>query len=354
MPTPSDNLSATREARLNFKALARSQITRELLDTFHQATGWTLRLFPTSSEDGSTKLETSQAAFCRLIEVYGSGQNVCQAIHTDLLARVTETGAPQQCDCFAKMALVAWPVLAGKHHIATLVAGQVRVRGNGRDGIAPIKRLLRQRGAERYLPQLERAWRAAPFVQTTQFAGHVRLLGVLAEMLGECACRWMLASDSVEPLAVQRAKEYVSTHLTDRITFADVLGHVHLSPQHFCKLFKKTTGMTLTEYIWHARIERAKELLHNNHHPIKQVAVMSGFRSLSHFEHVFHKLTGAAPTAFRANPRQHKANRAPQKSFAHTPVFHQTPSHLGEALDRSRVGQRLKNWATKKVWRAIR
>lgn len=313
MVTNDNSLSGTKEVRWNFKALSRSQITRELLDTFHQATGWTLRLLPANSQDQSNQLETPEARFCALIKERGDGQPVCQAVHADLLARVTTTVAPQQCDCFAKMALVAWPVVVGKHHIATLIAGQVRVCGNGRDGIAPLKRFLRQRGAERYLPQLERAWREAPVVEKTRFNGHVRLLGVLAEMLGECACRWLLASDSAEPPAVQRAKEYVSAHFTEPITQQAVLGHVHLSPQYFCKLFKKTTGMTLTEYVWQIRVERAKELLHDEQHPIKQVAAMSGFRSLSTFDHIFHSQTGTSPTTYRANTRQRKANRAATK-----------------------------------------
>lgn len=178
------------------------------------------------------------------------------------------------------MAQAALPIVVGGQPAAILVVGQAKFRH-----CAPQDR----------------------------FVGCVRLMGVLARLIGECAGRWMLADDGDEPIAVQRAKEFVHAHVGKRIAMRAVADHVHLSAQHFCKLFKQTTGMTLTDYVWRAQVERAKERLCDPHLSVKEAAFSSGFQSLSHFNHVFGKLVGVSPTDYRANMRQKKANRAAVK-----------------------------------------
>jgi AraC-like DNA-binding protein len=76
---------------------------------------------------------------------------------------------------------------------------------------------------------------------------------------------------------------------------------MHVSTFYFCKLFKKATGLTFTEYLGRVRIEKAKALLLNPHLRISEIAYDVGFQSLTHFNRVFRQVTGRSPTAFRVS-----------------------------------------------------
>src|ERR1700737_2990359 len=65
--------------------------------------------------------------------------------------------------------------------------------------------------------------------------------------------------------------------------------------------FRKATGLTFTDYLGRVRVEKAKTLLLNPHLRVSEIAYTVGFQSLTHFNRVFHNLTGESPTLFRAN-----------------------------------------------------
>jgi AraC-like DNA-binding protein len=64
-------------------------------------------------------------------------------------------------------------------------------------------------------------------------------------------------------------------------------------------MFKKATGLTFTDYLGRVRVEKAKTLLSNPHLRVSEIAYTVGFQSLTHFNRVFHNLTGESPTHFR-------------------------------------------------------
>ena len=74
---------------------------------------------------------------------------------------------------------------------------------------------------------------------------------------------------------------------------------MNTSTFYFCKLFKKATGLTFTDYLSRLRIEKAKNLLLNPNLRISEVAYEVGFQSLTHFNRMFRKLTGQSPSAWR-------------------------------------------------------
>ena len=74
---------------------------------------------------------------------------------------------------------------------------------------------------------------------------------------------------------------------------------VHASTFHFCKMFKKATGMTFTHYLSLVRVAKAKKQLANPQLRLSEIAYEVGFNSLTHFNRMFRKLTGESPTVFR-------------------------------------------------------
>ena len=95
--------------------------------------------------------------------------------------------------------------------------------------------------------------------------------------------------------AVLRLLEVFAQHLS----LAEIARHVHTSTFHFCKTFKRATGMTFTQYLSMVRIAKAKKLLANPQARNTEVAYEAGFASLTHFNRMFRRITGQSPTDFR-------------------------------------------------------
>jgi AraC family transcriptional regulator len=91
----------------------------------------------------------------------------------------------------------------------------------------------------------------------------------------------------------------VGDNLAEDLTLAEIAREVHMSPYHFSRLFKLSTGFSPHQYIIRQRIERAKALLTNTDLPVSVVAREVGFASPSHFAQQFRRLVGVSPRSFR-------------------------------------------------------
>lgn len=75
-----------------------------------------------------------------------------------------------------------------------------------------------------------------------------------------------------------------------------------ISTYYFCKMFKKTTGMTPTNFIMLCRLQKSKQLLFEKQEwTIKQIALECGYPSISYFGRLFLENEGITPTEYRKN-----------------------------------------------------
>lgn len=104
----------------------------------------------------------------------------------------------------------------------------------------------------------------------------------------------------MKPDPVRLAKAYIMQHLTEPLSLETVSSNVNVSPFHFCKVFKRGTGMTFTDYVNHVRVEKARRMLLRPGARITDVAYDVGFQSLSHFNRSFRRIVNESPTEYRA------------------------------------------------------
>lgn len=85
---------------------------------------------------------------------------------------------------------------------------------------------------------------------------------------------------------------------------ADSIGKtVNLHPNYAMNLFKKTFGTTLVDYITHHRVSHAQRLLITTDDKILDVAMASGFNTLSRFNEAFRRACGCSPREYRTRQR---------------------------------------------------
>jgi AraC family transcriptional regulator len=91
----------------------------------------------------------------------------------------------------------------------------------------------------------------------------------------------------------------VQAKMEDELPLIEMAQSVELSPAHFSRMFRKSTGETPHQFVLRNRIERAQEMLRAPEARVLDVAVACGFKTQQHFARVFRRICGASPTEYR-------------------------------------------------------
>ena len=241
--------------------------------------------------------------FCALMATNVGACAACRDVRRELQRRLDRKLAPHRVCCFAGMIELAVPVMVAGRHAATLIAGEVFQKKPNSVQFERLVRRLRAWGMRTGLRDLRRLYSRTPVLSERQLHGATRLLGFFAVELAKWGNRAMLQSQAAEPPCVSLAKDFVAAHARECVTTRQAASHVHLSHYYFSKIFRKTTGMTFTEFVARVRVENAKRLLQNPRLRMTEVSDAAGFNSLSQFNRLFRRYAGLAPTTYRATLR---------------------------------------------------
>lgn len=93
--------------------------------------------------------------------------------------------------------------------------------------------------------------------------------------------------------------DHVGDNLGEDLTLAGLAAVAGLSPHHFSRQFKRSTGLAPHRYVVERRVERAREMLLSGGAPIPEVARRVGFYDQSHLARHTKRLLGATPEKIR-------------------------------------------------------
>jgi AraC-like DNA-binding protein/mannose-6-phosphate isomerase-like protein (cupin superfamily) len=83
---------------------------------------------------------------------------------------------------------------------------------------------------------------------------------------------------------------------------ASMARHAEVSTFHFCRIFKKATGLSPMQYFNHLKIRKACSLLAGSTLKIKEIAFQLGFEDAHYFSRLFKKIMGFSPEQYRHKP----------------------------------------------------
>jgi AraC family transcriptional regulator len=103
----------------------------------------------------------------------------------------------------------------------------------------------------------------------------------------------------LSPLQLRRITDYLTEHMSVNVTLAELASIAELSPFHFARAFKQSTGQPPHRYQIFLRIEKARELLDATTLSVADVAAQLGYDDPSYFARLFVREFGMAPQAYR-------------------------------------------------------
>jgi AraC family transcriptional regulator len=104
----------------------------------------------------------------------------------------------------------------------------------------------------------------------------------------------------LSPAKLQRTLAYIQAHLAQDLSLTTLATLVHLSPDHFARLFKQATGRSPHQYVLWCRMERAKQILAETDVPLSLIGLQVGCTDQSAFTALFRKHVAMTPKAYRA------------------------------------------------------
>jgi transcriptional regulator GlxA family with amidase domain len=108
-----------------------------------------------------------------------------------------------------------------------------------------------------------------------------------------------LGRGGLAPWQLARAMRLLRSETPGDHTVAKLARVCGLSPSHFGRAFKASTGLTPHKWLLWFRVQRAAELLERTEDSISTIAVTCGFADQSHLTRVFHALMGTSPAHWR-------------------------------------------------------
>jgi ribose 5-phosphate isomerase B len=103
----------------------------------------------------------------------------------------------------------------------------------------------------------------------------------------------------IPPRRLGRVIEHIRNNLDKPLAVSELSTITEMSPSHFSKLFKVSTGLAPHQFVMQERINRSKELLRQDDARIVDVALGVGFENQAHFTTVFGNLVGMTPRRFQ-------------------------------------------------------
>jgi AraC-like DNA-binding protein len=280
--------------------------TRNYRDAFVRATGLSLRFVDAAGLKGMARIS---GAYCGLL---GRGQATpvaCRRKARFMQEHTIGEGTVVCVCCVADVTEVVVPVFIGESHVANLLLGPFCLQKPTARDFGRLENLLHKREPEaksRRLRELTADMRRLPVCTVEKYRAAAALAGLFAQYLAECGNRMLLEAAGERSPLLRKINRCFEERGVDRVPLDELARWVGLSRSHLCKRFKQETGFTLSEFRLQARIEKAKQLLLARHRRICEAAYEAGFGSIPHFNRVFRRFVGCAPSAYRERVRDDK------------------------------------------------
>lgn len=119
------------------------------------------------------------------------------------------------------------------------------------------------------------------------------------QLLDQCKKTGLEVEEEPEVDTIQQIKEYIQRNMEKELSRQEIADTVFMSKDYVSHIFKKSEGVNLIDYINSEKMKRAKMLLETTNIPVNLVALKVGLPNYAYFSKLFKKTTGMSATEYR-------------------------------------------------------
>ena len=109
--------------------------------------------------------------------------------------------------------------------------------------------------------------------------------------------------------AIQKCCDYIELSLERKIRMADLAMFVGYIEYYPTEKFKKETGVSVSQYVHFAKVERARVLLESTDMSVREIAERLAYNTVNYFIQSFRDVAGCTPAQYRKKCRSADAAR---------------------------------------------
>lgn len=102
---------------------------------------------------------------------------------------------------------------------------------------------------------------------------------------------------------IASAIAFVQQHFKEQPSLSDIAGHVHISPEHFQRMFQEWAGTSPKKFLQYITLQHAKMLLSEGKNSLFEAAFDTGLSSTSRLHDLFIKIEGMTPAEYKHGGR---------------------------------------------------
>jgi len=284
-----------RENRASFLAIEQLAVLKKFQNDLYRLTGLPFDFLDLHLRH-SSRLHARRffTPFCRMVNDTPLG---CRACENDEKTAVTDLVKKKRVllrRCHLGLVDVYVPIVIGGKIAGLFCVGQFFTRRPKEKDFRRVIGKLSACGIN--LEKARRAYFSAPVIDKRRAEAVIDLTEMVVGLVDAGrlqALKSVLAHDSI-----RKALDRIETGYAEPLTLAAVARASGLSASRLAHVLKAQTGMSFTEHLNMARVNWAKYYLANSRMRVSEAAFKVGFGNLSHFNHVFLRLTGLSPTRY--------------------------------------------------------
>lgn len=148
----------------------------------------------------------------------------------------------------------------------------------------------------------------------------LQLLGRMIAQGEYVHCQPASAHTQKTMAAIDRVLTCIRENYTQPLSLTDLSETAELSPNYFCRYFKRLAGCAPVDYLINYRILISEDLLRTTQRPIAEIALACGFNDASHYIKFFRRKKGITPRQYRIQSMDEA--QAPSRKRSRTTAQH--------------------------------
>lgn len=187
--------------------------------------------------------------------------------------------------------------------------------------VSLTQKLTEETGWQRdILSQIRRLDRLSCTTSESALTIQIALLTIMDTLRSEKSYSPIQNHPLVQNESIREALLYIHQNYDEKISVQDIAWALHLSVNHFIRIFKFMLGTTPQKYIQTYRVQQAISIMstvpENSFLSIAEIAAAVGFNDVNYFSRSFKKVTGMTPSQYiNDNIRGKKHNNCQKSAF---------------------------------------